>query len=355
MREPGHVCAVVGMQYGSEGKGVVVAHVADRYSIHVRVGSPNAGHSFYHDGVKHVHQQIPCGAVANPNATIVLGRGALINPGVLTREIQEIEGAGYPLLNRLIIDGKAGVLDEKFAQEEGHTHGEIHARIGSTGEGVGAARVARLNRDPNNFRLFESAARELGLEDNVEDTVGYLNEARDQGRDILLEGTQGFGLSLIHGPWPFATSTDTTVGQMAADCGLSPRVISQILGVARTFPIRVAGNSGPLKNEITWEDLSTTLGKDVIEQTTVTKKVRRVGMWDTDLMRRAVKVNRPTSLAIMFMDYWNPSDEGKTRFSQLSKKSREFVKGVESEFQVPVVLLGTGGKGWKIADRGGRL
>lgn len=349
----GNVLCVVGGQYGSEGKGVIVHHLADKYDVHVRVGSPNAGHSFYHEGQKHVMQQIPCGWT-NKNATLILGRGALVNPDILVKEIKYIQQFDSDILNRLIVDPKAGVLDDKFAQEEGHTHGEIHQRIGSTGEGVGAARVARINRDPAVFRLFEDAMEEV--EEQVGhlmkvDSVAYINKAVQSGVNVLIEGTQGFALSLIHGPWPYVTSTDTNAAQMIADVGISPRLLNEIVLVCRTFPIRVAGNSGPLKHEISWVELSEMLGKEVTERTTVTKKVRRVGMWDGELVARAVAVNRPTSLAITFMDYWEPDDEGKTQFSQLSDKSRSFIKGVETQYGIPVSLIGTGGEGWKIIQR----
>lgn len=339
----------------SEGKGVVVAHLADRYNVHVRVGSPNAGHSFYHKGEKHVQQQIPCGWI-NPYAWIVIGRGAIVNPTILKRELDKIRQYDMTIRTRVLVDAKAGVLDEKFHHEEGGTEGAIHDRIGSTGEGVGAARVARLRRDNTEFRLFEDVAWEFGLGDVVHsDTPRFLREQIDKGTDVLLEGTQGSALSLIHGPWPFVTSTDTNAAQMAADCGLPPYEVNKIMLVARTFPIRVAGNSGPMKNETTWDEISNMMGRPTEERTTVTKKVRRVGMWDHDLMDRAILLNGPSSIALTFMDYWNPEDEGKTHYSKLSDRSKAFVRGIEQQWNVPVSLIGTGGEGWKIIERSRQL
>jgi adenylosuccinate synthase len=179
--------------------------------------------------------------------------------------------------------------------------------------------------------------------------------ARERGENTLLEGAQGAGLSLIHGPWPYVTSTDTNASQMAADIGLPPRFINRTVLVVRSHPIRVAGNSGPLKNEITWAELSKRLGKEVEEKTTVTRKIRRIGEWDDDLFMAAVRINAPTSIALMFADYINPADEGKTRFGDLSVKTKSFVKYLESMSGVPVSLIGTGGHGWKIVDRGIRL
>lgn len=303
-REYGKMLAVIGGQYGSEGKGTIVAHIANDYDCHVRVGSPNAGHTFYWNGEKHVMQSIPCGWM-NPNASIIIGRGALINIGQLKKEITHIEHYYPDFKKRLFIDAKAGVLDEKFHQQEGGVHGEMHQRIGSTGEGVGPARIARLQRDPNNFRLFESVAYEEGLAECIENnTPSKIINLQKHGVNILLEGTQGCGLSMLHGPWPYCTSIDTNAAAILAEVGIAPHRLTDVLLVFRTYPIRVAGNSGPMYKEITWEEVSRRAGYDVGEErTTVTKKVRRVGEWDGALFQTALDLNFPTSIAVNFANY----------------------------------------------------
>src|SRR5690606_33841335 len=352
MAKRGRVLAVVGAQYGSEGKGVIVNHIANRYQVHVRVGGPNAGHSFVHKGRVWKMQVIPCGWT-NPNAVLVLGRGMLVNPETLARELREIEKVDPTIHDRLVIDGQAGVLDPAFEREEGGTAGELHQRIGSTGKGVGAARIARIQRDPSRFKLMKDVARQYGLERYiVEDTPRYLQDRMAKGDNILLEGTQGSGLSLIHGPWPYVTSHDTNAAQLAADAGVPPMLVTRVLLVARTYPIRVAGNSGPLKNELTWEEVSRRVGKQVMERTTVTNKIRRVGEWDEELLDNAITLNRPTSVAITFIDYLSPQDEGKTQWEDLSDTAKQFVRYVESRFRTRVSLIGTGGPNWNIVDRG---
>ena len=102
-------------------------------------------------------QTIPCGWI-NPEAQIVIGRGALVNMRLLMKELEHIERYYPHFRERLFIDAHAGVLDERFHEQEGGTEGEMHRRIGSTGEGVGPARMARISRDPEQFRLFESVA-----------------------------------------------------------------------------------------------------------------------------------------------------------------------------------------------------
>lgn len=317
MENRGKLTILVGGQYGSEGKGAVVANIANDYDVHVRVGSPNAGHTIYWNGEKHVMQSIPCGWT-NPNAKIVIGRGALINMGLLMSELEHIESYYPDFRKRFLIDSEAGILEERFHEQEGGTEGEMHKRIGSTGEGVGPARVARINRDPEQFRLFKDVAEELGLEECMcESTPWLLTVWQDKGMNILLEGTQGSGLSLLHSNWPYCTSIDTNASGIASEVGVAPSRITDVILVCRTYPIRVAGNSGPMANEITWDELNESImarGGEAIapEKTTVTKKVRRIAKWDPDLIRRSISINEPTEYALTFADYVDPSLYGVT-------------------------------------------
>ncbi len=338
----GRILAIIGAQYGSEGKGVVVNYLANDYKHHVRVGGPNAGHTIIHDGQLYKMQVIPCGWT-NPHAKIYIGRGALVNVAQLKKELNWVRAIDPLFDQRFFIDYKAGVLDEKFALQEGHTTGELHQRIGSTGEGVGVARIARIQRNPNNFRFFHELPETEGLAQFCFDTVVTLNYYNRLGENILLEGAQGSALSLIHGSWPYVTSHDTNAAQLAADIGIAPQHITDVMLVARTYPIRVAGNSGYLHQEITWDKLSTKLGKHTQEQTTVTKKIRRIGEWDDSLIDRAVLLNAPTCMAMMFVDYLDPVDSGVDEYNNLSITTKNFIKYVENKWQVPITLIGTGG------------
>lgn len=303
----GKLTVLVGGQYGSEGKGAVAAYVANDYDVHVRVGSPNAGHTIYWNGEKHVMQSIPCGWI-NPKATIMIGRGALLNMKQFMKELVHIMQYYPDFMKRLVIDEEAGILSEKFHEQEGGTHGEMHKRIGSTGEGVGPARVARINRDPNEFKQFKDVAAEYGLEQcMVKNTPKMLVRMQNAGANIMIEGTQGCALSLLHSHWPYCTSIDTNAAGIISEVGIAPARVTDVLMVVRTYPIRVAGNSGPMQGEITWEELSNRLGKDVTpEHTTVTKKIRRIAEWDDDLFEQALVLNAPTEIALTFADYVDP-------------------------------------------------
>lgn len=343
------ITALVGAQYGSEGKGLIAAHLAYDYDVHVRTGAPNAGHTFYHPdtGEKWVMQQIPCGWI-NPRADLVIGPGAVVDLDQLEMEARLIEAHGYQVRSRLAIDRKATVLD--WRHNEGGVTGKAHELIGSTGKGVGLARMARINRGAlvhassvwSHCKLV--ADHEEGLTQAgfiVCDTLTRLAAWADIGSAILLEGTQGSGLSLTHGPWPHVTSADTNAAQLCADAGVSPRMLTDVILVARTYPIRVAGNSGPLHAETTFKEIGVEP-----EFTTVTKKMRRIGRWDSKIIARAIALNRPCRIALTFLDYVFPEDAGKTTRDSLSAEGLEWVYSLERSLpHFPVIsYVGTGPK-----------
>lgn len=304
------VAALVGAQYGSEGKGTIAYELANEYEVHIRTGAPNAGHTIRHEGRDWKMRSVPCGWV-NPEALLVIGPGALVDAALLRAEVEAIEDAGYEVRHRLYVDSHATLIDPvRHHRFEGGVEGDAHEKIGSTGEGVGPARMARIARGTFNPASMGAWAKvDLVKDKHLEwlmghagfDTAALVNDLIESGASVLLEGTQGSGLSLIHGPWPYVTSTDTNAAQMLVDAGISPRMLTKVILVARTYPIRVAGNSGPLYNETSWEDLGFPE-----ERTTVTKKVRRVGEWDSDLFARAAMLNQPCDVALTFADYLWP-------------------------------------------------
>lgn len=348
---------IVGGQFGSEGKGVIVNHIADNYLAHVRVGAPNAGHTFFHNGRKIVMQTIPCGWT-NPNALVFIGKGGLVEPELLIKELDMLYEIDPTILSRIRIDSDAGIISDWHKEEEGGVHGEMHARIGSTGKGVGASRRDRLMRNPDKFKFVKDiylsveSAKGYGwsLSHMLDDTEKTLNKMVSDGMSILIEGAQGAGLSLIHGYYPYVTSTDTNASAMLSDVGISPLATRDIILVFRTYPIRVAGNSGYMYEETSWEELSQKLGRDVTEKTTVTKKTRRIGKWDENLFIKSCRINRPTKLAVTFLDYLEPTDEGKTDYDSLSTTSKIFLKYCEVMSGAKVSYAGTGGETYSVVD-----
>ena len=298
----GTLRVVVGGQYGSESKGAVTGWLAQENERQgrteqavVRVAGPNAGHTAYDpEGRKWALRQIPVAAVTS-TATLVIGAGSEIDPPVLLDEITRLEEAGIPIRDRLFIDGQATVItdDHKLWESGGRTDHNLITAIGSTGKGVGAARASRAMREADTWLTWWSTnvndRTRLGIP-GPQHTQGLLQVLALQDFDILIEGTQGYALGLHAGHYPQSTSSDCRAVDFLSMAGITPwdRGVSgfQVWVVARAYPIRVAGNSGPLLDETTWEALGLPE-----ELTTVTQKVRRVGGWDEELVTEAIVAN----------------------------------------------------------------
>lgn len=334
------VTAVIGGQFGSEGKGKIAAYLATDTAMAIRTGGPNAGHTVEHQGRFFKVQSIPC-AFVNPDCILAIGAGGVIDYQLVLTEIESLN------LNerRVVIDPLAVVISPEHAQSEA----DLKARISSTGKGVGAATIAKIWRG----REATLARDVAGLRPFLGDVAGTANALISQQAHVLLEGTQGFGLSLHHGAYPFVTSRDTTAGALCSEAGISPRLLNEIVLVIRTYPIRVAGNSGPLANEITWTDVTRESGyaDPVIEHTTVTGNVRRVGRFDLEQVKRAVLVNRPTQIAVNFLDYLDHRNRGVGVFDDLTDAAVRFVEMLSTELGVPVTMMGTGPRNREIIDR----
>ena len=308
---------VMGAQFGSEGKGEFVAYLARRLYTEgrlggvVRVGGPNAGHTMTTPGVFHTMdpdtdgewkmRQIPCGWHI-PDAPLFIGPGSVISPEVLIREHNSLPV--NDLQDRLFIDEQVPIIDDRHrAEEEG-----LIAMVGSTAEGIGACRIDHIGRSPHLSLMKHRDDLRTGWK--VVDTQAIINRLLDNGLDIIVESTQGFGLSVTaSGHWPFSTSRDVTPGQILSDAGISTRVPHLVYGVLRTYPIRVAGNSGPLENEVDWEFIKTqTEGVvDTPQRTTVTGNVRRIAEFDPELVERMIGMCRPDFFCLTHVDYLDSS------------------------------------------------
>lgn len=324
------VTVVVGGQFGSEGKGKVSAHLAraSNVSAVVRVGGSNSGHGAVDaEGVLVSLRQLPAGAIRS-DATLVLPPGSLIDVTILMREIDLLRIEP----DRLRIDSRASIVTSRHTakeQEDG-----LRASIGSTESGTGAALLERLGRSPKHIRARDISALRPYIDN---DTTAYMRKLLDNGQRILIEGTQGFGLSIWHSDsFPFATSRDTTAAGFVSEAGLAPHDVDDVVLVLRTFPIRVGGNSGPLPNEITWPELAAEahLPADFKEYTTATHRVRRVARFDSQLVKRAIATNRPHRIVLNHMDYVDPEGQ--------SQSGHDFLIRIENEIGRRFDFLGYG-------------
>jgi len=305
---PSAIHCVVGGQFGSEAKGHVTAQLLKRLyeenehaPINVRVGGSNAGHSAanYVNGAIIALRQIPMGAVVRPEIDLVIAAGSEIDPDVLYSEIDLLESYGIPVLHRLVIDKYATIIEPHHIDSEQNS--DLNARTGSTNKGIGASRSARLMRQATIARDWQFT-RDI----TVADTSQLLNYTN---RTIVIEGTQGYGLGLHTEQYPQTTSGDCRAIDLIAQTGVFPTPTRpiEVWLVVRTYPIRVAGNSGNLNGELTWAELNQRNSNITPEYTTVTKKERRVGEWDSALVREAIHANGGTGdhmhLCLMFADY----------------------------------------------------
>jgi adenylosuccinate synthase len=333
---------VVGGQYGSEGKGKVSAFITLKEDIDlcVRCGGPNSGHSFVdEEGKTKVLRQLSTGYV-NPHTRLLIPAGALIDPNILK---YEMDAFGVDS-SRVGVDKHCFVITGSDRETEKNLG--LRERLSSTLCGVGAA-VARRALRGDDAKLARDLVEEYPwLRPLLTDVSAEVNSAVDHNKKVLVEGTQGFGLSLYHSDhYPKTTSRDTSAAGCISEVGVSPRLVTDIVVVFRTFPIRVAGaQAGPIKDEITWDQIKRESGYpyDPTEMTSVTHKIRRVGRFDWNLAQRAVAVNRPTRLAINGIDYLDFADKGITDTSSLSCGAQDFIALLEKRFGQIVHFLGTG-------------
>ena len=247
------IIIVVGAAYGSEAKGTAIGQLAiDRnVELAVRTGAINAGHSVAYNGKIYVNQQLPVTWI-NPNCQLIIGAGAYIHAETLRREIAMItEATGIDPTPRILIDFRAAVHTDAHHTEE--KEAGLHQRMGSTGEGVAAAIKDKMSRSFD-YKLFRDTEDAKGFE--FADTAYVLYHAYQDGKQILIEGTQGTFLDFHLGEHPYTTSRQTIASAWVAECGLPPTFKYEVIIIARTYPIRVAGNSGALSRELSWPTLA---------------------------------------------------------------------------------------------------
>jgi adenylosuccinate synthase len=327
------VDAVIGGLYGSEGKGNIAFHIAPEYDLLVRVGGPNAAHKvFLATGEVFTHFALPSGT-HNCSAQLLIGPGAVLDPPEL---LDEIAGCDVSA-ERLSIDPRAMVIRPKDKEDEA----ALRARIASTASGAGVATARRVLRE-SDVQLAEDVT---DLHPYIRPASDVLENAYATRQRICLEGTQGSGLSLYHGPYPYVTSRDTNVAGCLAEAGIAPARLRRVVLVVRSYPIRVGGPSGDFTRELKWPDVEARCGLSGLEEKEKTSKtgtLRRVGEFEWDLLRRAALFNAPTDIALTFADYINGNNAEAWRFEQLAPETIRFIDEIESVTGARVSLISTG-------------
>jgi adenylosuccinate synthase len=336
--------AVVGAQWGDEGKGKIVDWLSERADVVVRFqGGHNAGHTLVIGNVEYRLRLLPSGVV-RPGKLSIIGNGVVVDPWALIEESESIRKQGVVVTpdnlklaeNATLILPSHGQIDR--AREEARGAG----KIGTTGRGIGPAyedkagrraiRVCDLadpaglpakidelllhhnallrglsapevQREPLLQALLEIAPKVLPYADSV---WRRLDDARRAGRRILFEGAQGMMLDVDHGTYPFVTSSHTHPGQAAAGSGIGPGAVGYVLGITKAYTTRVG--SGPFPTELT-DAIGERLGARGKEFGVNTGRKRRCGWFDAVMVRQAIKVGGITGIALTKLDVLDGLDE----------------------------------------------
>ncbi len=325
--------AVLGAQWGDEGKGKIVDLLTPRFDLVARYqGGHNAGHTVYVNGTKFVLRLIPSG-ILHSGITCVIGNGVVVDPVALFAEIDELVKHGIDVGDRLLVSDKAHLIlpyhrDLDLLSEA--RRGE--RKIGTTSRGIGPAYEDKIAR--RGIRVGD-LADPAGLADNVRDNVTARNRlvhdstmdwkevldnllrqgerllpmARDvslllsnamrAGQSILFEGAQGTLLDIDHGTYPYVTSSNASIGGVCTGLGVGPRAIGRVLGVVKAYTTRVG--EGPLPTELSG-DMGQRLRESGNEYGAVTGRPRRCGWYDAVAVRYGVRINGLDALALTKLD-----------------------------------------------------
>jgi adenylosuccinate synthase len=349
--------AILGAQWGDEGKGKIVDLITPGFSIVARYqGGHNAGHTVYVNGKKFVLRLIPSG-ILHPGVTCVIGNGVVVDPVALFAEIDELTSAGIDVGRRIVVSDKAHVIlpyhrDLDLLSEA--RRGD--RKIGTTSRGIGPAYEDKIAR--RGIRVGD-LADPAGLEQSVRDNVNARNrlvqdnpmdarvvldqlrqhaerlkpwirdvslmlaQAMRDGQSILFEGAQGTLLDIDHGTYPYVTSSNASIGGLCTGLGVPPKAISAVLGVAKAYTTRVG--EGPLPTEL-FGEMGNRLREGGNEYGAVTGRPRRCGWYDAVAARYAARINGLDALALTKLDVLDglPQVEICTSYSCGSRTLTEF-------------------------------
>lgn len=294
---------IVDLQFGSTGKGAIAGYLANKrpYDTVISANRPNAGHTFIDgEGQKMVHKVLPNGVVGQKVRNVLIGAGAIFSVEQLLLEMEQLEKFGYDQF-RVHIHHMAVIVNDEHKKKE-----ESYSRIGSTQQGAGTAAIAKMERDPDNWPL---ASAWLSTHPRVHVvSAQHYQLILEQATLILAEGAQGYSLGIDAGFWPYCTSRNCTVNSFMSDMGIPHNMLRTVIGTARTYPIRVAGSSGPCyddQKELTWADVGVEE-----ELTTVTQRVRRVFTFSNQQIADAIKANQCDEVFLNFCNYLDVFDYG---------------------------------------------
>jgi len=326
---------VVGGQWGDEAKGKICSYLAlaDNISLSCRAGlGPGAGHTVVHGGRDFKLRQT-ASAFINSRTRLLLGAGVLLNTDVL---LEEVDRLGIEA--RVGIDPRATLLEQHHRSAEGDD-ANLSRTIGSTGSGHGPALADRA------LRRARLAVDEPRLQHLLTDVAREANDCLDRGETVLVEGTNGYLLSVLYGTYPFTVGKDSTASTAAADIGIGPTRVEEVIVTFKTYPTRVG--PGPFATEMPAAEAET---RGFQQFGTVTGRLRRVGEFDFAAAAEAARVNGATQIALTHLDWLDPDCRHRP-INEWQPKLLRFIERVEDACNRPATLLGTGPDTYDIVDR----
>jgi adenylosuccinate synthase len=325
-------CTVIaGACWGDEGKGKIISYLAlkDKIDVCVRTGSVNAAHTVWFEGKRYALHMVPAAFVYN-RCRLLIGAGANVH---VERLLEEIKETGVE--NRIRVDYQASIIEEKHSLQD-KTSAHLKG-IGTTGWGVGPAIEERVRRTAKLAKDIDQ------LQPYLADVAKEVNEAIDSGKKVLLEGTQGFMLSLFFGTYPYVTGSASAI---CSEAGVGPTRVDEVLLVYKAFMTRVG--AGPLPGEIPKEEA---VKRGWFEIAAGTGRERRSAPFNFEIAKRAAVINGATQAALTKLDALYPKCRGVRNYDDLPQEAKDFIREIERQLGIPVVLIGTGPDALDIIDR----
>jgi adenylosuccinate synthase len=392
--QKGGCVAIVGAQWGDEGKGKITDVIAQQSDVVIRSqGGNNAGHTIVVNGEAIITHLIPSG-VLNPKSKVIIGAGVVLDIKVLAEEVKNLESRGLSVKRRLMISDRCHLILPKHRKKDGDNEKRAGKKsIGTTKRGIGPAYEDKVARVGLRAGLLLSKARYKKalpksyhtyaefLAPCVSDPISFVHKSIESGKKILLEGAQGAMLDIDYGTYPYVTSSVTTSAGLLSGAGIGPGQLEKIVGITKAYCTRV-GN-GPFPSEMP-ERKAVQIREKGREYGATTGRPRRCGWIDLVALRHAAQINGLTDLAITKLDVLDgeneikvatgyrigkrvvravPSDihdlakakpiyktfagwEGSTRglsdWRKLPPNAKKLINYIESELKIPATYISTG-------------
>jgi adenylosuccinate synthase len=369
--------AVIGAQFGDEGKGKIIDFLAENADVVARFnGGNNAGHTIQVKDKTTISHLIPSG-ILHKGTINIIGNGLVVDPKVLMQEIEDLRSKGVKVTpDNLVVSENAHVILEKHIHEDK----EKNKHLGTTFRGIGPAYTDKAAR--KGLRVIDYVNKNKSpLKPFVKNTTLLVNELIDKNKKVLFEGAQGTLLDIDHGTYPYVTSSNVIAGGICTGLGVGPKKIDKVVGIAKAYITRV-GN-GPMPTELN-DETGKLIQKTGDEFGATTGRARRCGWFDALIGKYAVMINGLDAVALTKLDVlsglekikicvgykyknkiiknfsnnieilkncepvyeelqgWKENLENVTDFGKLPDNAKKYIKRIEELLQVPVAIISIG-------------